>query len=170
MSLSVETEMKKQKKISRRKLILLAAACIFSVAAMLFALSLPRAGFVPPPFDAAAQTGTPEVPAELGYAELELPVYTVALCGKPAVQEESAELWLTNPATNAVWLKVRIYGEEENLLGESGLLRPGEYVEAVSLQNIPARTCPVTLKVMGYEPETYRSAGAVSLNATLTVP
>ena len=51
-----------------------------------------------------------------------------------------------------------------NIVGETGLVRPGEYVKEVSLsRRIPCGT-PVNLKIMGYEPETYKSAGAVTLS------
>ena len=146
------------------------AACAASLSLMLWTLR-PQPTFTPPPFDAAAIAGTPQdLPPELGYAALDATAYQLALCGAPAVEQGSALLYLTNPAENAVWLKVRLYAADGTLLGESGLLRPGEYLTAVPLEVQPAESCPVTLKVMAYEPETYRSAGAVALNTTLNVP
>lgn len=154
----------------RKKLLIAAIVCAASLLLMAYALTRPQAAFTPPSFDAAAQDGTPEnVPAELGYATLDATAYTVALCGLPTVEEDAAVLWLTNPTENAVWLKVRIYAADGTLLGQSGLLRPGEYLEAVHLDIRPAVSESVTLKLMAYEPDTYRSAGAVSLNTVLTV-
>ena len=53
-----------------------------------------------------------------------------------------------------------------NILGETGLVRPGEYVQTVALTTIPKSGTPITLKIMAYEPDTYYSAGAASLNTT----
>ena len=44
------------------------------------------------------------------------------------------------------------------------MLRPGEYVRAVALSRSLQTGEPVKLKIMGYEPETYYSAGSVVLN------
>ena len=149
---------------------LLVAICIASVAVMLYVLCRPQPTFVPPPFEAAAVSGTPEnVPETLGYASLDATAYQLALCGAPTVQDEAATLYFTNPAGNAVWLKVRVCTTDGTLLGESGLLKPGEYVESVPLDVLPTGDTPVVLKVMAYEPDTYRSAGAVSLSTTLKI-
>lgn len=91
----------------------------------------------------------------------------MALCGAPAVQEGAAQLWFTNPGQNTVWLKVRIYTPDGILLGESGLLKPGQYVQAVALSPVPDAGTSIVLKVMAYEPDTYHSAGAVTLNTAL---
>ena len=158
-----------QPETSRRVVAVLAAACVLAAMAMAAALLYrPKAAYTPPPFDPAAVTGTPAAPE--GYGTLDAPAYTVALCGAPAVQEGAAQLWFTNPAQNTVWLKVCVYTTSGTLLGESGLLKPGQYVQAVALDPVPGTSTPVVLKVMAYEPETYHSAGAVNLNTTLLVP
>ena len=66
-----------------------------------------------------------------------------------------------------MWLKVRVLDAEGNLLGESGLLRPGGYVRTVTLERSPAPGTRIKLKVMGYMPETYRSAGTLVLNTAI---
>lgn len=146
-------------------LILAAAICALSLGVMAFALTrqpAPVKGeFTPPPFDPAAVTGTPDVPEGLGYSELDCRVYKVSVCGKPGTD---GDIWLTNPESNEVWLKVRVLDGRGNILGETGLIRPGEYVRTVIFDDIPKPGTPVTLKIMGYEPETYYSAGAASLS------
>lgn len=151
-------------------LIIAAVICVLSLAVMVFALS--RTGtavgeFVPPEFDPAAQSGTPSVPGGLGWSELDAQAFKVSVCGVVVPVENRAMVWLTNPAGNEVWLKLRILDEKGNILGESGLIRPGEYVEAVELTEVPKSGTPITLKLMAYEPETYYSAGAVTLNTTI---
>ena len=147
---------------------LLTVVCVLSVAGMTFVLSRPQATFVPPPFEENAVDGTPSaVPAELGYGSLDATAYTVALCGMPDVEDGALHLWFTNPESNAVWLKVRVYAADGTLLGESGLLTPGQYLETLPLEPCPAPGTSLSLKVMAYEPDTYRSAGAVTLNLSL---
>ena len=150
-------------------LILAAAICVLSLIVMVVALTgqkQPQATgeFTPPPFDSAAVVGTPDVPDGLGYSELDCKVYKVSLCGKP---NADGDIYLTNPETNGVWLKVRVLDAGGNILGETGLVRPGEYVRTVVLNETPKAGTPITLKIMAYEPDTYYSAGAASLNTTI---
>ena len=159
--------MKKKKQTKNYMLPLAAVLCAVSLALMVFALTRQAAPtkkeFTPPPFDAAAIAGTPDVPDGLGYNELDCQVYKVSLCGK---LNADGHIWLTNPESNEVWLKVRILDAKGNILGETGLVRPGEYVQTVALTTIPKSGTPITLKIMAYEPDTYYSAGAASLNTT----
>ena len=145
-----------------RVIVMLAALCIFSLAAMVLALSRgqERVEFIPPPFDTAAQTGMPEVPAGLGYQELDAQAYRVWLCGEVHIQNGAAEVWFANPESNLVWLKLRVLDEDGQILGQTGILRPGEYVRQVALGELEPGAA-VTLKVMAYEPDTYHSAGAL---------
>lgn len=54
-----------------------------------------------------------------------------------------------------------------SILGETGLVRPGEYVPFLCLNTTPKSGVAITLKLMAYEPETYHSAGTVVLNTTV---
>lgn len=127
--------------------------------------------FTPPAFESAAVTGVPEVDDKLGWAELSVREgYVVHVCGVlRADADGSVPVWFASDAGNDVWLKLRVCDEEDYVLGESGVLRPGEYVERVRLKSVPPADTPVVLYVMGYEPETYYSAGTVSLATTLEV-
>ena len=150
----------------RRLIYILSVLCVLSVAAMIFALVLgaEEMTFTPPPFDPAAQSGVPEVPDGLGYQTLDAGVFRVALCGEIGTDGTDAVVYLTNPADNDVWLKVRILDGNGEILGQSGLVRPGEYVKNIGLDLLPVPGTPIVLKVMAYEPETYHSRGAVSVN------
>ena len=153
---------------------LAAVLCVLSLAVMVFALTRqeaqPEMGeFTPPPFDAAAVVGSPDVPEGLGWQELDAKAYKVGICGKFIPKGNSADVWLTNPVSNTVWLKVRVLDEKGNTLGETGLLRPGEYVQSVELDTVPKAGAPIVLKIMAYQPDTYYSEGAVSLNTAVSV-
>lgn len=128
-----------------------------------------EAEFTPPPFESAAVQGKPDVPEYLGYTSpyQEGMAYRFSICGKVTMEGTTATVYLTNLTENEVWLKLRVLDENDNILGETGLIRPGEYVKDVVLtENLPAGT-PIKLKVMGYEPETYFSEGSVTLNTVI---
>lgn len=158
--------------MTRKKTIyLLAALCAVALACMLAALLAGgRETFTPPSFDPAAQQGTPTVPDNAGYSQLDAQAFRVSAAGALWVAEDNTvALWLTNPADNTVWLKARLLDKNGVVLGETGLLRQGEYVRAVTLTAPPTETAPVSIKLMAYEPETYYSAGSVALETVLNV-
>lgn len=126
--------------------------------------------FVPPPFEASAVAGVPDVDESLGWSELAIRQgYIVKLCGElHANPDGTLPVWLYADAGNDVWIKLRILNDSGDIIGESGLLRPGEYVELVQLSDAVA-SGPVTLHIMGYEPKTYYSAGAVDFQTLLTM-
>ena len=124
--------------------------------------------FVPPPFDESAQTGTPTVPDGLGWEEIDANgLYRVSVCGAVTLNENKADIYFTNPEGNNVWLKLRIMDESGKILGQTGLIKPGEYLQSVTFDNVPASGSKIVMKVMAYEPETYYSAGAISLNTVI---
>lgn len=157
---------------TKKTIRLLAVLCAVALVCMLLALLCGGGGgFTPPPFDLAAKQGVPSVPDTAGYSELDAQAYRVSVAGALSVQPDSTvDVWLTNPADNAVWLKVRLLDESGAVLGESGLLRCGEYVQSVALTTVPKATAPVTMKLMAYEPDTYYSAGSVLLQTQLIIP
>ena len=160
----------------KRKLGLAVAAvvCVISLVVMTLALILnkkdkPISGFTPPSFDPAAVSGMPDVPEELGWSEIyqEGMGFNAYVCGNVLKEGDAAKVYFTNPGEYEVWLKLRILNENGAIIGESGLLKPGEYVKYVSLTSDAADGEMIRLKIMAYEPETYYSAGAVTLNTTI---
>ena len=147
-----------------------ACLCGFSLlvmaAALLFGRLQIEQPFIPPPFDAAALQGTPAVPENLGWQELDAQAFKVAVCGKVIITDSAADIWLTSPESNTVWLKLRVLDGDGSILGETGLIKPGQYVRSVLLNSIPEDPS-VILKIMAYEPDTYYSAGSASLNIAL---
>lgn len=147
--------------------------CVISLVAMVAALVLlgseaEPAAFTPPPFDENAVQGMPDVPENLGWGEIDAKVYKVSICGVVSVQDTKADVWFTNPESNTVWLKLRVMDANGNILGETGLVRPGEYVQSVSFDVIPEAGDPIVLKLMAYEPESYYSAGSITLKTLVT--
>ena len=156
--------------MNKKPIAVLAALCAVALAVMTAVLVYTgQTRFTPPPFDPAAQSGIPDVPKNLGYGELDATAFRFSAAGVLTADNGRTDLWLTNPVDSTVWLKARILDADDALLGESGLLRPGEYVQTVTLDRVPAQTAPVTVKIMAYEPETYYSAGSVLLQTQLFI-
>lgn len=153
----------------RRLLVAAAILCIVSLVGMVLALRTERKpAYTPPPFDASAVDGTPEVPQELKWQELNTSAYTFSLCSVFSPADGAVDIWLTNPQDSGVWMKLRVLDEQGNMLGETGLIKPGQYVQSVALTGECQEGDAIKLKLMAYEPETYYSAGAVSLEAVVT--
>ncbi|MBQ8404508.1 MAG: hypothetical protein IJX55_08825 [Clostridia bacterium] len=159
-------------KTSNKSFKILIALAVLSVAAMVSSLCLTggrEVEFTPPPFDADAVAGTPSVPDGFGYGEFwqEGMTYRFSVCGNVTADGTEATLYFTNSEGNEVWLKLRVLDKGGKILGETGLIKPGEYVEKVTLSGTFEAGTEIVLKVMGYEPETYYSAGSVSLRTKI---
>lgn len=152
-------------------LILTAVVCAVSLVVMVLALCVQRQTqpeFIPPPFEENAVTGIPEVPDDLGWTPLDTPNFCATVCGNLVPKGNLADIWLYNNQENTVWLKLRILDENGHILGETGLLKPGEYVRSVMLTYVPESGAKITLKLMSYTPHTYHSEGVVSLNTLVS--
>ena len=159
--------------LNKQKIVLtcMAALCIISLIAMAAALATPRTAvgeFVPPPFADSAVQGVPTVPDGLGWQVLDAKAYQVGICGKIVPNGTHADVWFYNPADNSVWLKLRITDKEGNVLGETGIIRQGEYLQSVKFTDLPSAGTAITLKIMAYQPDTYHSEGVVSLNTVIS--
>ena len=139
----------------------------------------------PPFFDEALVVGTPQdIPAEKGYSYFEEPdVCAAYLCQNPDFDGKNADLYLTNPEKNkGLFIRVEIFtidivydengnktgtalGEE---LGKSGFIRPGEYVQTVTLGKELDEQTLVALKVAVYEEATGKNHGSMLIPIFLT--
>lgn len=127
--------------------------------------------FVPPGADANAAVGSPDVPEELNHREMKInETFSVSMCATPVLEEQGVRLYVTSPDTNTAWVSVKVYDASGALIGQSGILRPGEYVEYVPLTIAPKKNFNVTVKILSYEPETYYSLGSADAMVTITVP
>ena len=142
---------------------------------MVIVLCIPKEAetkpFTPPLFDDKAISGEPTVPDGLGYNILyrEGMSFKVGVCGKVNVTGKTADIYLTNIEENNVWLKARFYDAAGNIIGESGLIKPGEYLNSVELLTVPNSSAQYTIKIMSYEPDTYQSLGAITLTPKINI-
>ncbi len=161
-----------EEKQLKKLLYIMAFLCAFCVVIMTVVLCIPkeeRGEFTPPPFEAAAVSGVPTVDENLGYSEIyrDGMGFSAWACGNVTMNGKNARVYFTNPDDNTVWLKVRIMDTAGNILGESGILKPGEYAEHVTLESELAAGTKISVKIMAYEAETYHSEGAVVLNTAI---
>lgn len=127
--------------------------------------------FIPPKFDKSAVAGSVSAKDVKGYSEFDAKgVYKVGVCGLITLNGSGIDVYFSSPSTNKdVWLKLRVLDSDGKILGETGLIKPGQYLKTMALKKVPTATKKVTLKVMSYVPGTYESKGAVSLDTTLNV-
>lgn len=153
---------------------ILSILCVLSIIIMVVVISnAPQNNveFVPPSFEVEAIKGIPEPPKELGWSELyqDGMNYRVGICGNIIAYEDIADIYFSNSKDNKVWLKLRVLDENNNIIGETGLLKPDEYVKSVKLDASIQDGQKVKLKIMAYEPETYYSEGSIVLNTNIKI-
>lgn len=142
-------------------LIVIAALC---VAVILLASS--KNEFIPPEFDVGAKDGFPEVVDEsFTRLEDERLQFSINVCGKLKISDGKAKVYFTNPEENISNIKLRVMSEGGEILYETGLIRPGQYIESIPLDKKQISGNTVMLKVMAYENETYHSVGSCILRA-----
>ncbi|MBC3887821.1 hypothetical protein GH810_05810 [Acetobacterium paludosum] len=125
--------------------------------------------FVPPGFDPSAQVGEPTPDIDLGYTTVNVEQgFEIKLCGRLFVKNNSVDINLTNPASNDVWMMTELQDKNGKVLGKSGIIKPGEYVQSIALlKNVKAEETNVKIVVIGYAPDTYASRGTVDMNTML---
>lgn len=118
----------------KKIIILLSVFCViaFSFMIITFVSAPSNVDFLPPNFDASAKTGIPEEPGnDWSLISQTNMSFSAHICGQFSVKNKSADVYFTNDDTNVVWLKLRIFDEKGNVLGETGLIKPNEYVEKI---------------------------------------
>lgn len=126
--------------------------------------------FQAPPFDDRAVSGAPVVDDSLNYREVTVAEgFKFSMCGNLTLNDNGCLVYFTSPSDNKVWLLVKMYDVDGNLLGQSNLLRPGEYIENIELSEKPDTNIPVKLKILSYEPNTYYSQGSAEASFVLKV-
>jgi len=120
--------------------------------------------FHKPPFD---KNTTTEIPNELDYKDSIIKVsegYSLYIDGIPTIKNNELIINLITLKENNVWIKIRVLNDEEKIIAESGLIRPGEYLRSVETIKKISKNDKLTYMIMGYEIDTYLSAGNVALN------
>lgn len=148
-----------------KKIIIAIIICALSIIAFVFAfLSYNKSKtFVKPKFEINVKKGIPEIKEKETFKEFEVSEnYIVYMNGETKLKDNKLNVYFTSKDTNEIYVKLRVLKDNE-VVGETGLLHPGEYVEYVKVKSLK-KNDKITLKIMGYEKDTYYSAGAMTLN------
>lgn len=155
----------------KKKLIILYSLSILIIGLSVYLILVFGKGkpsFVKPSFDPAALSGQPsgEIP---GYDIKDIDGhYRVGLTAHLVLEDHKVAVFLTSLPDNRVWVKARILDGRGELVGETGLVKPGYYVKDIDLgDRVLEPGTSVVLKVMAYEPETYYSAGSFSVQTEI---
>lgn len=129
-----------------------------------------KPAFVAPEWEQSAQTGIPEPEKGMGYESITAPTgFSASLCGTMYQQEDGSLLiYLTNPENNDTNIQCRIQSGDGTLLYQSGVLKPGEYLECMKLlTKIPNEAIPIKIEIYGFEKDTWYSKGTITLDNVL---
>ena len=127
--------------------------------------------FIPPEFEKNIEVGIPDhIDEELDYRELKVSEeLTISLCGNLAVNQDYVDIYFTSNKENKVLSKIKLLDEDGTLIGESGLIKPDEYLKSIQLIETPKESKNVIAKILTYEPDTYYSEGTVNVKLYLNV-
>ena len=93
--------------------------------------------------------------------------FKFGICGKFVADGNTADVFFSNSAENEVWLKLRVFDEQNNIISETGLIKPNEYIKSVKFNRKVLDGEKIKIKVMAYEPETYYSEASIVLNTII---
>ena len=133
--------------------------------------------------DPGEQPGIPEaLPQEYGYTLYTPQGYNavVQVCGNPKIEDRTVYLYLTNPEINGCQMRAEIYtvkatvdsnGKQsftpDRLLGRTGFIHPGTWVETLSLEKpLTEAETPIYIKIALRDPETGSSMGSFLVGTT----
>lgn len=144
--------------------VLIVAVAVFAAQRRSAAASV----YLPPEFDAGAVSGVLTVADEdAHYGHLELPISegkcVVAAAATPLLENGELEVFLSSDMENTVYIRLVIFDENNTQVGASGILRPGEYIQSVTVSASVTPGSTLTAKLLTYEPDTYYSMGSASM-------
>ena len=149
-------------------LVLLVAAAFTAACIVIVHNKKSSDGFTPPAFDQNAVAGAPE--GVKGFRNFSTENYVFGLCGiLPQYDKNKIDVYFASASENGALLKLYVLDENGTVLGETGAVRPGEYVKTLELKKPVKETSPVSLRVVSYENDTYYSMGVVTIKTDITV-
>jgi len=126
-----------------------------------------KSTFVKPEFDSSVLT---EIPESIDYKDSTLNIsenYDVYINGLPKVEDDNLIIDFISLKENNVWIKIRVLDETEKVIAESGLVKPGEYLRSINLSKQKQKNDKIIYMIIGYEIDTYLSAGTIKLNTRI---
>lgn len=148
----------------KNKLVYILGIIAVILIAIVVVLFINRNEYIPPKMDKTSKSGVPKYVEELGYEELKMSDdYNISIAGKPRLKDKKLYVYFTSNESSKYLFKLRIY-KDNTLIKETGLIEPNHYIDKISVGNDLKVGDSITYKVMGYEKDTYYSAGEVELN------
>ena len=149
-------------------LIIIGIVALLCIAAIIFSM---KVSYKPPGFEAKAVQGIPAVDESFLSKEIKSDFgYRFYMAANLYRQEDgSVYIYLTDPSDNEVNLMCEVYdADTEELYYKSGVISPGEYVEALRPKKDFSNVYhDIIVRVYAFEPETYISEGTTELKLAL---
>lgn len=168
MSRTQELSPKTGKKVNR--LVIIIGIVFIVLSAIMISFYIYRKNQVPP-FEENAKQGVPVVDENYSYSSLKTDFgYEINMAANLYRQADgSLNIYFTNVASNKVYMKVLIEDSKTGkTLYESGVLRPGEYVEALPpVKEVSNEAREADIYIYAYEADTYYSEGTTTLQMTI---
>lgn len=158
---------KNMKRKNNQIVLCLSVVCVLSLLFMIYATTTAKQKkeFEPPLFDENAVSGLPQNPGDSWTRVYQEGMsFSAHVCGKVEIKNKMSDLFFTNDCENTVWMKLRIIDSDGNVIAETGLIRPNEYIKTVRFNSEVKSKQPIKIKIMSYEADTYYSMGSVTLN------
>ena len=136
--------------MKNKNLIIALIICVISFVGFILALNSYNKSkeFVKPEFEKNVIEGMPSLSKEEGFDEFEVSEdYIIYMTGETKLSDNKLTVYFTSKKTNNVYVKLRVL-KEEKVVGETGLLKPGEYIKEVKLNKSLQKDDKITLKVM----------------------
>lgn len=136
---------------------------ILLIVTNIYVTRMPKETFKKPEFEQNVEEADAKI-EDISYHMLDVaPGYQVGLCGMPKEKDRQLTVYFTNEKGNQVWMQLLVLDQKQKVLGETGILKPGERVSKITLSRTLKKEETLKLKVNAYEPDTYYSAGEVTL-------
>lgn len=123
-----------------------------------------KSAFIKPKFDKNVSI---EMPEHIDYKSATINIsknYSIYIDGMPTIENNDLIINFISMEDNNVWIKVRVLNEKEQIVAESGVLKPGEYLRSIKTTKKLSKNNKLTYVIIGYEVDTYLSAGTIELN------
>ena len=153
-----------------KKVLIIIIILLFGILCYLLFSYKNKLTFVVPAFDDNAVPISKKIENEY-YSELKVSEgFTIGVNSTVLVNSrKEALINLCSISDNTVYIKMRLLNSNGEIVAESGLIKPGEYIEKIELKKIFNEKDKFTLKIMAYDPKTYYSMSAVKLSVSLKV-
>jgi len=152
--------------MKKNKFVIILVGVLFiliSIIILLFVSIERKNKFIEPAFDKNVSA----IPKDIIYEPSVIEVsegYNIYIDAVPSIKDNKLVVNFISLETNNIWIKIRLLNENEGIVGESGLVKPGEYLKSIILDKKINNNDKIIYEIIGYEIDSYLSAGTIKLN------